>query len=71
VFSINDSITQILLTLGDCDPIPSVQVFRYKYELDLLKAYFKFLIHYNPDITIGYNIFGFDDIYIRNRVKIY
>ena len=26
---------------------------------------------YSPDITIGYNIFGFDDEYIRNRIYLF
>ncbi len=26
---------------------------------------------YNPDITVGYNIFGFDDRYIRIRTEKY
>ena len=29
------------------------------------------MIYFNPDITIGYNIFGFDDRYIKVRTDIY
>lgn len=29
------------------------------------------MIYYNPDITMGFNIFTFDDNYIHNRVLIY
>jgi len=29
------------------------------------------MILYNPDVTVGYNIFGFDDKYIRYRTNIY
>jgi DNA polymerase elongation subunit (family B) len=37
----------------------------------MLKGFFKLLIFENPDITLGYNIFGFDDKYIRIRTDIY
>jgi hypothetical protein len=29
------------------------------------------MIYENPDITIGYNIFGFDDKYIKIRTNYY
>ena len=33
----------------------------------MLKAFFKLNIMMNPDIVLGYNIFGFDDRYINIR----
>ncbi len=39
--------------------------------MGLLKGFFKLNIYMNPDIVIGYNIFGFDDKYIRIRTQIY
>lgn len=33
----------------------------------MIKAFFKLNILMNPDIVIGYNIFGFDDKYLRIR----
>lgn len=48
-----------------------MKVHKYKYELDLLKAFFLKMIKINPDYTIGHNIFGFDDKYINSRVNIY
>ena len=64
-------IDNIVLTLGPCNEIAGVQVFRFQTEIQLLKAYFALLIKYNPDITTGFNIFGFDDKYIRTRTNIY
>lgn len=29
------------------------------------------MIKENPDIVMGYNIYGFDDRYINHRAKIY
>lgn len=43
----------------------------FEDEISLLKAYFSMVIMLNPDIVIGYNIFGFDDNYIRQRTNIY
>ena len=44
---------------------------RYKNELGMLRGFFKLMIYENPDIVVGYNIFGFDDRYIKIRTDIY
>ena len=31
----------------------------------------KLMIYENPDIVLGYNIFGFDDRYVKIRTDIY
>lgn len=53
------------------ESIEGVTVLRYENELGLLKGFFKLMIWKNPDITLGYNIFGFDDRYIKIRTDIY
>lgn len=53
------------------EPIEDVTVLRYENEIGLLKGFFKLMICKNPDITLGYNIFGFDDKYIKIRTDIY
>ena len=60
-----NTFTRYILTLGYCDKIENVTVIQYKNEFDLLCGFFKLLIKENPDVTLGYNIFGFDDKYIR------
>ena len=39
--------------------------------MGLLRGFYKLFIYENPDITLGYNIFGFDDKYIKIRTDIY
>lgn len=60
-----------IMTLGKCDEIEGVKVLQYENEIGLLKSFFKLMIYENPDITLGYNIFGFDDRYIRIRTDMY
>ena len=35
----------------------NILVFCFELEITMLKYYFKLLYEFNPDITIGYNIF--------------
>ena len=59
-----------IVTLNSCDPINGVDVESYDNETDLLLAWQKIIIKEDPDIITGYNIFGFDEVYIRDRVKL-
>jgi len=38
-------------------------------EAEMLRAWFRWIAHSNPDILIGYNIFGFDSNYVWNRLE--
>lgn len=58
-----------IITLGSCDPIPGVDVESYKTEGEVLLAWTKMIKKTNPDILTGYNIFGFDYKYMRDRSK--
>ena len=62
---------RIILCLGPVKKQEGVKSLMYETELSLLKAFFKLMIMKNPDFTLGYNIFGFDDRYIRIRTDIY
>ena len=46
--------------LYDCDNIDNVQVDTYNTEKEVLLAWTELIQNENPDIIIGYNIFGFD-----------
>lgn len=79
----NDTITQIgttfsrygesecyykhIITLDTCDPVDGVVVESYKTETQLLLAWTKMIKRMNPDIVVGYNIFGFDFKYMKDR----
>ena len=60
---------KIIFVLDSCDPIPGVIVKSYKTEKEMLLGWAKYISEINPDIFVGYNIFGFDDRYIVDRCK--
>ena len=57
------------VALGTCDDIDNIEVVQCKTEADLLVEWMKIVQKENPDIVIGYNIFGFDYDYILKRAK--
>ena len=55
------------LVLGDCDAIAGVEVDCVTEERDLLLKWTELIQSENPDIVIGYNIFGFDYEFMFRR----
>ena len=80
----NDRVTQIcciisdlggtsqsyLFNLDTCDPIEGTVVNCFKTEKKLLINYAQFINDLDPDIIVGYNIFGFDNGYLFERAKV-
>ena len=58
-----------LFVFPDCDPIPGITVHAYKTEKAMTLAWFEWMIKMNPDILIGYNVFGFDESYLWHRAE--
>ena len=58
-----------IITLNSCDEIEDTEVISCKTEADLLMAWKRLMMRLNPDVLIGYNIWGFDIEYIWNRCK--
>jgi DNA polymerase elongation subunit (family B) len=56
-----------IFVLDTCDKIPEGKVYTFKKERDLILAWFRWLGEVDPDILIGYNIFGFDEKYVWER----
>ena len=56
-----------IITLNDCEDIEGVDVSCCKDEKELLKKWKILMMDLNPDVIIGYNIWGFDIEYIWNR----
>lgn len=59
-----------IFVLGTCDPIPGIVVHSCKTEKELLLAWAGSMSIKNPDILVGYNIFGFDEKYVWERAEV-
>jgi DNA polymerase elongation subunit (family B) len=57
------------IVVGSCDEIPNSDITRVKNEKDCLISWSKLIQEENPDIIIGYNIFGFDYQFMFQRSK--
>ena len=55
------------LVLGTCDPVDNVEIQSVATEKDLLLGWAALIQRENPDIIIGYNIFGFDYEFMFRR----
>jgi DNA polymerase elongation subunit (family B) len=55
------------LALGTCDPVPGAEIVSCKTERKLLQAWTELVQREDPDIIIGYNIFGFDYQFMFHR----
>jgi DNA polymerase elongation subunit (family B) len=61
---------QHILVLKDCDEIKGANVECYKTEKGLLKGFADKIAELRPDFRTGYNITGFDDQYVYDRMKL-
>ena len=57
------------IVLGTCDDIPDCIIESYKTEREVLLAWQQIVQRENPDIIIGYNIFGFDYEFMFRRAE--
>lgn len=54
---------------GTCDPVNNAVIESYTTEKEVLMAWTELIQRENPDIVIGYNIFGFDYQFMYLRAK--
>jgi DNA polymerase elongation subunit (family B) len=64
-----DCYRKIILCLGKTDQIEGATVKCFKCEEDLMLAFTDTVRRTDPDVITGYNIFGFDFDYMKNRAK--
>jgi DNA polymerase elongation subunit (family B) len=57
------------LVLGSCDPVNNVEIETANTERELLLKWTELIQRENPDIIIGYNIFGFDYEFLFRRAE--
>jgi len=67
---LDGSIQKTIFVLETCDNIPGVDVRFFPSEKQMLLAWFNWLVEVNPDIWVGYNIFGFDEKYLWQRSEV-
>lgn len=58
-----------LFVFPSCAPIEEIVVHESPDEKTMLQDFFKWLAEVNPDILIGYNVFGFDERYVWDRAE--
>ena len=58
-----------IYVLGSCSDVPGSIVHTYDDEAELIVAWCKWIVEAGVDIYIGYNIFGFDERYMWNRME--
>ena len=64
-----ESVERHLFVFPDCADIPDIVVHAYPTEKEMILGWFTWMIERNPDILIGYNIFGFDESYLWYRAE--
>jgi DNA polymerase elongation subunit (family B) len=60
-------VTKYVFVVGGCDKVPDCETNSYKTEEAMIKGFVKRFLEIDPDIVTGYNIMGFDFMYIYKR----
>jgi DNA polymerase elongation subunit (family B) len=58
-----------IFVLNSCDAVPGATVYSYETEKELLLGWAQKMEEWNPDVMIGYNVFGFDERYVWERAE--
>jgi len=64
-----ESVERHLFVFPDCAPLSDIVVHAYSTESEMILGWFTWLAERNPDVLIGYNIFGFDESYLWARAE--
>ena len=59
-----------IFVLGSCTSVTGVNVHVCRTERDLIRGWCRLITEIDPDIMVGYNIFGFDDKYVWDRATV-
>ena len=73
VLVVNGTVTEkhifVYHSSGECDPVPGAKVHRFRTERGLIIGWAKAIVAWNPDILMGYNVFGYDERYLWERAE--
>jgi len=64
-----ESVERHLFVFPDCAACEGITIHAYKTEKAMILAWFEWMVQRNPDILLGYNIFGFDESYLWHRAE--
>ena len=64
-----ESVERHLFVFPDCAACEGIVIHAYKTEKAMILAWFEWMVERNPDILLGYNIFGFDESYLWHRAE--
>jgi DNA polymerase elongation subunit (family B) len=59
-----------IFVLGSCAAVEGVNVHSCRTEADVIRGWCRLISQIDPDIMVGYNIFGFDDKYVWDRATV-
>lgn len=68
--TLTGNVKKFLFNIGTIDAIEDTTVLQFKSEKEMLIKYSQFIRDSDPDIIVGYNIFGFDNGYLFERSQI-
>lgn len=66
----DNEISKTIITTYDLEENPEINVIKVDNESMLLQQFYNFLENFQPNMLRGYNINGFDNKYILNRINI-
>ena len=58
-----------IILFGDCSDTDLANVIKVKNEMELIDKFQELILKYDPEIITGYNILGYDNPYLENRLK--
>lgn len=64
----DNAMKNILIVIGECDDIKDVDVRRVKNEVELIYVLAEIVNSLDPDLIVGFNIFGYDYPYLDARL---
>ena len=53
----------------DCGTVQGAQVHSFPTEREMILGWFRWMLERDPDILLGYNVFGFDEAYLWHRAE--
>lgn len=73
VLVVNASVTErhifVYHASGECDEVPGAILHKFRTEKGLIIGWAKYMVKWNPDILMGYNVFGYDERYLWERAE--